>query len=209
MNVVLHMFRDNGHRRSFPLKRASIVIGRREDCDLRIPLGEVSRKHCRILVDGDDLRLEDLGSSNGTYHNGTRVQEAGLDAGDTVQIGPLAFVVQIDGAPSDQNLQPVLAEGSSAGAKSSPDPDGLNPTAQADAADGLDDDIFAQISDADGSSVMIADADDSGVMVASDSDASNREKPVDTIDDAEAFEMLNDDAEDSGVGMIDLDEDRA
>ena len=71
-----------------------------------IPLGEISRKHCRVIRDGDELRLEDLGSSNGTFHNGRRVQEAVLEAGDTIQIGPVSFVVQIDGVPSDDEIQP-------------------------------------------------------------------------------------------------------
>jgi pSer/pThr/pTyr-binding forkhead associated (FHA) protein len=86
------------------------VIGRREDCDLRIPLGEVSRKHCRLIKDGDVVRLEDLGSSNGTYHNGQRVQEAVLTPGDNVQVGPVTFVVQIDGLPADDDLQPPIKE---------------------------------------------------------------------------------------------------
>jgi pSer/pThr/pTyr-binding forkhead associated (FHA) protein len=85
------------------------VVGRREDCDLRIPLGEISRKHCRFIKDGDSLRIEDLGSSNGTFHNGERVQEAIVGPGDTVQVGSIAFVVQIDGAPVDEELTPVRA----------------------------------------------------------------------------------------------------
>ncbi len=106
MQAVLVMFRANGERRSFSLPREVTVIGRREDCDLRIPLGDVSRKHCRIIQEADTLRLEDLGSSNGTYHNGQRIQEAIISPGDTIQIGPVVFVVQIDGVPSDEELQP-------------------------------------------------------------------------------------------------------
>ena len=86
------------------------VVGRREDCDLRIPLGEISRKHCRLVRDGDVLRLEDLGSSNGTFHNGERIQESILSAGDTIQIGPVVFVLQLDGVPADEDLQPVATQ---------------------------------------------------------------------------------------------------
>jgi pSer/pThr/pTyr-binding forkhead associated (FHA) protein len=110
MQAVLVMFRADGERRSFSLPRTITVLGRREDCDLRIPLGEVSRKHCRFIIDTDsgELRLEDLGSSNGTYHNGVRVQEAVIQPGDTVQVGPVVFVVQIDGVPADEDIQPAL-----------------------------------------------------------------------------------------------------
>jgi pSer/pThr/pTyr-binding forkhead associated (FHA) protein len=104
------MFRSDGERRSFSLTRDITVIGRREDCDLRIPLGEISRKHCRLVRDGDTLRLEDLGSSNGTFHNGQRVQEVTLGAGDSVQVGPVVFVLQVDGVPADDELTPVAAQ---------------------------------------------------------------------------------------------------
>jgi pSer/pThr/pTyr-binding forkhead associated (FHA) protein len=106
MQAVLVMFRNDGERRSFSISRETTVIGRRQDCDLMIPLGEISRKHCRIIREADTLRLEDMGSSNGTFHNGRRVQEAVLNAGDTVQVGPVAFVVQIDGVPAEDEMQP-------------------------------------------------------------------------------------------------------
>jgi pSer/pThr/pTyr-binding forkhead associated (FHA) protein len=109
MQVVLVMFRPDGQRRSFSVVRDMTVIGRREDCDLRIPLGDVSRKHCRLIKDGDALRVEDMGSSNGTYRNGTRVQQSELEAGDTLQVGPVVFVLQVDGVPADEELTPVTS----------------------------------------------------------------------------------------------------
>ena len=107
MQVVLVMFRGDGDRRSFSIVHDVTVIGRREDCDFRIPLGEISRKHCRLIKDGDTLRAEDLGSSNGTYVNGNRVQEAELAPGDTLKVGSVVFVVQIDGVPAEHDLQPT------------------------------------------------------------------------------------------------------
>jgi predicted component of type VI protein secretion system len=106
MEVVLVMFRADGQRRSFPLTHSVTVIGRREDCDLRIPLTEVSRKHCRVIRSEDSIRLEDLGSSNGTYHNGARIQETSVQPGDQVQIGPVIFTVQVDGFPPDDAIEP-------------------------------------------------------------------------------------------------------
>src|SRR5438105_3730787 len=110
MQAVLVMFRSDGERRSFSVTRDMTVIGRREDCDLRIPLHDISRKHARLVRDGDTLRLEDLGSSNGTYLNGQRVQEAILIAGDSVQIGSVVFVLQVDGMPADDDLRPITAD---------------------------------------------------------------------------------------------------
>ena len=105
IQVVLVMFRSDGERRSFSLPRTITVVGRREDCDLRIPLAEVSRKHCRIINENDTLRVEDLGSSNGTFVNGERAQEAAIGAGDTIAIGPVTFVVQVNGVPADEEIQ--------------------------------------------------------------------------------------------------------
>ena len=107
MQVVLVTFKADGQRRSFPLQREATVLGRREDCDIRIPLGEVSRKHCRLIIEADTLRAEDMGSSNGTFVNGARVQEAIIQAGDALQIGSVVFVVQIDGVPADGEIQPA------------------------------------------------------------------------------------------------------
>lgn len=111
MELVLVMFRAEGERRSFSLPRDMTVIGRREDCDLRIPVSEVSRKHCRVLKEGDEIRVEDLGSSNGTYHNGQRIMgSVAVQAGDSIEVGPVVFVVQVDGAPADDELNPVAAQ---------------------------------------------------------------------------------------------------
>lgn len=100
MNVVLVMFKD-GQRRDFPIKGEDTVIGRRQDCDLRIQTGDVSRRHCLISLEDHEAIIQDLESANGTHVNGERVSEKTLSAGDTLKIGPAIFVVQIDGSPAD------------------------------------------------------------------------------------------------------------
>ncbi|HEX8911203.1 MAG TPA: FHA domain-containing protein, partial [Humisphaera sp.] len=116
MQAVLVMFRSDGERRSFSVTRDVTVIGRREDCDLRIPLNDVSRKHARLVKEDGGIRLEDLGSSNGTFLNGERIErDAVLQAGDSVQVGPVVFVLQVDGYPGDDELNPVTAESAAAG----------------------------------------------------------------------------------------------
>ncbi len=121
MQAVLVMFRSDGERRSFSITRDVTVIGRREDCDLRIPLGDISRKHARVVREPEGLRLEDFGSSNGTYLNGQRVErEAMLQAGDSIQVGPVVFVLQVDGYPADEELHPITAESAAAAAMVAP-----------------------------------------------------------------------------------------
>lgn len=99
MDAKLVMFKSNGQRKDFSLARATTVIGRAEDCGLRIPLPNVSRRHCEIAVSGDTIKVKDLGSANGTYVNNERVDEAELSAGDRVLIGSVVFTLQVDGLP--------------------------------------------------------------------------------------------------------------
>jgi pSer/pThr/pTyr-binding forkhead associated (FHA) protein len=103
MDVALLLMRDGGQRRRFPLEHDVATVGRGEGCDLRIPLGDVSRKHCSLIKSDDGLVIQDIGSSNGTFVNGKRVQEASLRAGDQIRIGSLRFIVQIDGSPSEDD----------------------------------------------------------------------------------------------------------
>jgi pSer/pThr/pTyr-binding forkhead associated (FHA) protein len=115
MDVKLVFFRPNGERKDFPVSKSAAVIGRGENCDLRVPVVSVSRRHCELTVTGSQLKVKDLASSNGTYVNNRRVNEAQLHAGDRLVIGPIVLTVQIDGMPEE--IKPVktraekLAEG--------------------------------------------------------------------------------------------------
>jgi pSer/pThr/pTyr-binding forkhead associated (FHA) protein len=99
MNVVLVMFKDRD-RRDFPLSEEKSILGRRQDCHLRIPTRDVSRQHCEIVAAGDTLKVHDLGSSNGTFVNDKRVAETELKPGDRLRVGPVTFFVQVDGQPA-------------------------------------------------------------------------------------------------------------
>ena len=105
MKAVLVMFKGQD-RRDFPLTRESTRIGRRTDCHLRIPTQDVSRQHCDLIQRNGRLLVKDLGSSNGTYVNGKRVAESTLRPGDKLRIGPVTFVVQIDGQPAKIEPEP-------------------------------------------------------------------------------------------------------
>lgn len=95
------MFKADGSRRDFPVTKPRIVVGRTNDCDLRIPLSSVSRQHCEFRLEGGQFKVQDLGSSNGTFRNNTRIaQETPLKAGDEIVIGPVVFTVIVDGKPA-------------------------------------------------------------------------------------------------------------
>jgi len=118
MDVVLVMFKDD-ERREFPLTKTRIILGRRQDCDMRIPTRDVSRRHCEIGPGEkrSEVIVRDLGSSNGTFVNGKRVAECKLKPGDRLAIGPVTFVVQIDGEPATirpEDAAPALEEAEAA-----------------------------------------------------------------------------------------------
>ncbi len=99
MDINLVLFKKNRTRKSFKLPSSVTIIGRRQECDLCIPLMIVSRRHCEIYESEGNLNIRDMGSRNGTYVNGQQVEEAQLNPGDTIGVGPLKFIVQINGKP--------------------------------------------------------------------------------------------------------------
>jgi len=109
MDVNLVMFKPDGQRKDFPLTNTVSVVGRGEECELQIPLLNVSRRHSEIRLDGDIIRVKDLASSNGTYLNNQRISEGELSAGDRLSIGPIVFTVQVDGQPGE--VSPIKSEG--------------------------------------------------------------------------------------------------
>ncbi len=78
-----------GRGQRLPIPGDSFAIGSAVGNDLRLADdGAVSRRHCRILADErDGYRIEDLGSTNGTFVNGVRVAHAFLDEGARIQLG--------------------------------------------------------------------------------------------------------------------------
>jgi DNA-binding winged helix-turn-helix (wHTH) protein len=70
----------------FTLERAT-VIGRESTCEIIVPDRQVSRYHARVTPAADGITLEDLGSKNGTHHNGEAISgTVALKDGDMVQI---------------------------------------------------------------------------------------------------------------------------
>ena len=77
-----------------------ILIGRGEDCELRLDHKSVSKRHC-VLVKTDGLvLLRDLGSTNGTRVNGQRVRRGTLLPNDVLSVANFRFILQFgDGPP--------------------------------------------------------------------------------------------------------------
>ena len=70
------------------------TIGRKAESTVRLTDRWVSRLHCRIEIEGEDLVVRDLGSRHGTYVNGELVEDAVLAPGDELQIGLHEFRIK-------------------------------------------------------------------------------------------------------------------
>jgi diguanylate cyclase (GGDEF)-like protein len=71
----------------FKITRGEVVIGRGRRADVRLIDEGVSRLHAKIRVDGEKLFVDDLGSRNGTYVNGSQIKQQVLADGDKIQVG--------------------------------------------------------------------------------------------------------------------------
>lgn len=111
MEVVLIRVTESGEEQPVPLNRERTLIGRLDDCHIRIPIADVSRKHCEIVIEDGSITIRDLGSSNGTYVNQERVEQIALSAGDLISLGGLVFVVRVNGEPGEIDAQIMYEDG--------------------------------------------------------------------------------------------------
>src|SRR5882724_7044540 len=86
-----------------------IVIGRSSELDMVLVEEMVSRKHARIALTDGVINIEDLGSTNGTFVNGEKVDRGTLMEGDRVLIGTNILKVIATAVDADQKLDPKAA----------------------------------------------------------------------------------------------------
>jgi pSer/pThr/pTyr-binding forkhead associated (FHA) protein len=78
-----------------------ILVGRSSDLDMVLVEDMVSRKHARIAMQTDQIWIEDLGSTNGTFVNGEKIKRARLKEGDRVLIGTSILKLIAGDAPRE------------------------------------------------------------------------------------------------------------
>lgn len=90
--LIIHSGKLQGKRLSLPDRE--IIVGRDEDCHMRLTSTLVSRRHCALDVKPDGIWVRDLGSQNGTYVNDVAITEPmRLRGGDVLRIGAALFLV--------------------------------------------------------------------------------------------------------------------
>jgi pSer/pThr/pTyr-binding forkhead associated (FHA) protein len=95
---VLRGVSGEGFGRTYPIVGPT-VVGRAPECTLRLDEAALSRQHARLIPTNDGLQIEDLGSTNGSFVNGKRVQHALAKPGDEVGFDTLRFQLAAPGQP--------------------------------------------------------------------------------------------------------------
>lgn len=92
------IIRQPGHpERVVRLQEGVTRIGRAEDNDVVLSDVGVSRRHSRVVVSKEQVRVEDLGSGNGSYYRGFRIQNQQIEDGDEIIIDPFVLQFRVKG----------------------------------------------------------------------------------------------------------------
>jgi adenylate cyclase len=82
------------HEQTFDLPVGStVVVGRALTSDIPVFDPTISRRHAELVAGDEGVEVRDLGSSNGTYLNGGRIETARLASGDVISFGKVPFKV--------------------------------------------------------------------------------------------------------------------
>lgn len=88
----------SGETLTFRLPPGSVkTVGRSTGAEFIVEAALVSRLHCQLTATDDSVQVKDLGSTNGTFVNGKRVNAAELKEGDKLSIGRVDLIVSRSG----------------------------------------------------------------------------------------------------------------
>src|SRR6056297_827945 len=108
----------------FCVDHEKFLIGRQDECDLRLKSTTVSRRHCLIRTKPQGIFVRDLGSRHGTIVNGQRLtggQQKQLWHRDTLQIGRLVFRVSFRNTKTNAGITPDSIDDIAAGRSAAAD----------------------------------------------------------------------------------------
>lgn len=83
----------DSQRRTIKIPGSCATVGRSDAADLCIAMSSISKLHAKLWVEQEQLHVEDLGSTNGTHHNGVPIHAATLAEGDLLQFANAVFRV--------------------------------------------------------------------------------------------------------------------
>src|SRR5436189_1053694 len=86
--------------RTYELKTDKTTVGRVSDNTFEIAEASVSSHHCELTLRGNEVLVKDLGSTNGTFINGEKVEEAVLKPGQILRLGMIEMRLETGEAPT-------------------------------------------------------------------------------------------------------------
>jgi pSer/pThr/pTyr-binding forkhead associated (FHA) protein len=97
-------------RREFVLEGDHVLVGRAAACDIVLSDETVSRSHARVERRGGGFVIEDLGTPNGTFVNGARVERMTLSPGDTIVLGKSTLRFEAGGETPEPDVTTIATE---------------------------------------------------------------------------------------------------
>src|SRR4051812_34459017 len=105
--VTLLLTEKGGETKQLNFEKDEVTVGRVQGNDIVLPKGNVSKRHCRVMLQGGKFSVEDLKSTNGTYINGRKIGDVTAVVGtDKIYVGD--FVIRVD-IPGESTMPPPSA----------------------------------------------------------------------------------------------------
>ena len=103
----------SGVEKAYPMRSLSVTVGRSDQCEIAVKDSSMSGKHCEISKINGEIRVKDLGSANGIWLNGERVEDCELFDGDVIRCGQTSIRVDVVGGRKrpDAGMNPKVLGG--------------------------------------------------------------------------------------------------
>lgn len=108
--IRVAMTNQAGEVTEFAFDKDSVMVGRAAGNDIVLEVPGFSRYHARLSIDGQNLSIEDVGSTNGTFVNGERITQRQLGDGELVTIGNHVFRCWYEPAAAEDAGMPDAPE---------------------------------------------------------------------------------------------------
>jgi FHA domain len=107
----------SGVEKAYPMRAIAVTIGRSDQCDIAVKDSSMSGRHAEISKINGEIRVRDMGSANGIWLNGERVEEVELFDGDVLRLGQTSIRIDVVGGRKrpDAGLSPKVLAGIIAG----------------------------------------------------------------------------------------------
>lgn len=99
MKIIIR--KDGQFFREVDFTSGDLVLGRSTEADVQLLHEDISRKHTLLSLKRGKLTIQDLGSKNGTFMQGAKIEKTSLEAGEIFNIGPFSISVEKE-APQSQ-----------------------------------------------------------------------------------------------------------